>query len=432
MVEFTHIREIFSKKYAGKEVSVRGWIHRKRSSGGVQFLVLRDSTGIIQAALKKENIPDNAWKDADKTLLESAVTVKGVVKEDKRAPGGYELQANAFSVISFSEPFPITEHQSTELLLDLRHLWLRSQKLTNIMKVRQHLVNYLREYFYSHGFWEVAPPIITQAGCEGGSTLFKLKYFEEDAYLTQSAQLYNEVFITALEKIFVLAPSFRAEKSRTVKHLAEYWHLEAEEAFYNNQDNMKLQEELVSYACQKLAKNHADLLEFFKVKPERLAKVSPPFKRMNYDDAIDFLVKKGVKKKWGDDFGAEDEEVLTVGLEKPMFIYNYPKRGRAFYMRVNPDNPRTVLNADMQAPNGHGELIGGSERIWEYEELMKRIKEEKLDVRSYQWYIDLRKYGSVPHSGFGLGIERLLKWVLNLDHIRDAVPFPRTINRVYP
>ncbi|MCX6776205.1 MAG: asparagine--tRNA ligase [Candidatus Micrarchaeota archaeon] len=432
MTEFTQIGKILSGKYVGRDVSVRGWIYRKRSSGGVQFLVLRDSTGTMQVAIKKENVPEKAYHDADKALIESAVTAKGVVKEDGRAPGGYELQVTEFSVISFSEPFPITEHQSTELLLDLRHLWLRSQKLTNIMKVRQYLVNYLREYFFSQGFWEVAPPIITQAGCEGGSTLFEFKYFDDTAYLSQSAQLYNEVFITALEKIFVLAPSFRAEKSRTVKHLAEYWHLEAEEAFYHNEDNMKLQEELVSYACQKLAKNHADLLEFFKVKPETLAKVSPPFKRISYDDAIDFLVKKGIKKTWGDDFGTEDEEILTSGIEKPMFIYNYPKGGRAFYMKVNPENPKTVLNADMQAPNGHGELAGGSERIWEYDELMKRIKEEKLDVKSYQWYIDLRKYGSVPHSGFGLGIERLLKWVLNLDHIRDAVPFPRTINRVYP
>jgi asparaginyl-tRNA synthetase len=432
MTEFIQIEKIFSGKYVGKEVNLRGWIHRKRSSGGVQFVVLRDSTGIIQVAIKKGNIPENAYNDADKALIESAITVKGVVKEDKRAPGGYEIEAKEVSVISFSEPFPITEHQSTELLLDLRHLWLRSQKLTNIMKVRQYMVNYLREYFFSQGFWEVAPPIITQAGCEGGSTLFEFKYFDDTAYLSQSAQLYNEVFITALEKIFVLAPSFRAERSRTVKHLAEYWHLEAEEAFYSNEDNMKLQEELVSYACQKLAKSHPDLLEFFKVKPEMLAKVLPPFKRMSYDDAIDFLVKKGVKKKWGDDFGAEDEELLTADLDKPVFIRNYPKEGRAFYMKINPENPKTVLNADMQAPHGHGELVGGSERIWEYDELMKRIKEEKLDTKSYQWYIDLRKYGSVPHSGFGLGIERLLKWVLNLDHIRDAVPFPRTINRVYP
>lgn len=432
MTEFTQIGKIFSGKHAGKEVNLRGWIYRKRSSGGVQFLVIRDSTGTMQVAIKKENVPEKAYADADKALIESAVMAKGVVKEDKRAPGGYELQVNDFSVISFSEPFPITEHQSTELLLDLRHLWLRSQKLTNVMKVRQHMISYLREYFYSHDFWEVAPPIITQAGCEGGSTLFEFKYFDDVAYLTQSAQLYNEVFITALEKIFVLAPSFRAEKSRTVKHLAEYWHLEAEEAFYHNEDNMKLQEELISHACQKLAKNHADLLEFFKVKPEILAKVSPPFKRISYDDAIDFLVKKGFKKKWGDDFGAEDEEILTADEEKPIFIYNFPKEGRAFYMKINPDNPETVLNADMQAPYGHGELVGGSERIWDYNELMQRIKDEKLDVKSYQWYVDLRKYGSVPHSGFGLGIERMLKWVLNLDHIRDAIPFPRTINRVYP
>ena len=432
MDAFIQIDRILARKYVGREVSIRGWIHRKRSSGGVKFIIIRDSSGIIQTAIKKEQVTPQSWEKAEKVLIESSVTARGVVKEDKRAPGGYEIQAKDFDVIQFSEPFPITEHQSTELLLDTRHLWLRSQKLTNIMKVRHHLVNYLREYFFSQGFWEVAPPIITKAGCEGGSTLFHLKYFEDDAYLTQSAQLYNEAFITSLEKIFVLAPSFRAEKSRTVRHLAEYWHLEAEEAFYNNEDNIKLQEELVSFACKKLAKEQKELLEFFGRKSEELNRVEPPFKRMSYDEALDYLAKKGVKKEWGEDMGAEDEKVLTADLKKPLIIYNYPKKAKAFYMRLNPDNPETVLNNDMLASEGHGEIIGGSERIWDYDELMQRIKEEKLNVKNYEWYLDLRKYGSIPHSGFGLGIERILKWILNLEHIRDAVPFPRTINRVYP
>ncbi|MCX6778113.1 MAG: asparagine--tRNA ligase [Candidatus Micrarchaeota archaeon] len=429
---FTSISEILGGKKTG-EVAIRGWVYRKRSSGGMHFVVVRDSTGVIQCAVKKDVVDAKSFENAEKVFIESSVIVNGEVKEDNRAPGGYEIQAKQFELVHLGEAFPIAKDQSVEFLLDTRHLWLRSQKLTNIMKARDYIVRYLREFFYNKGFRELSPPIITRAGCEGGSTLFKLDYFGKEAYLTQSGQLYNEAFITAFEKVFILAPSFRAEQSRTVRHLCEYWHLEPEMAWYSQEDNMKLQEEMVEEVCQRMASEHADLLKELGLEPDRLKKVKAPFPRIDYEELIPKMHELGFKKfKWGDDLGSDEEAALTKELEKPIFIHNFPKGMKAFYMREDPEKPGTVLASDLQAPGGHGELIGGSERIWEMDELLARMREEKLRIEDYQWYVDLRRYGSVPHSGFGLGIERLVKWMLNLDHIRDAIPFPRVINRVYP
>ncbi|PIO05889.1 asparagine--tRNA ligase [Candidatus Micrarchaeota archaeon CG08_land_8_20_14_0_20_59_11] len=407
----------------GEAVTIRGWIYRTRSSGGVAFVVVRDSTGVMQCAVKKGA---KGFDDAVKALIESSITVTGTVKKDGRAPGGYELQATDFRVTHFSETFPITKDQSTEFLLDVRHLWLRSQHLTNMLKARHFIVKYLREFFDEQGFWEISPPIITKSGCEGGSTLFSLDYFGEKAYLTQSGQLYNEAFITALEKVFILAPSFRAEKSRTVKHLTEYWHLEEEAAYFDNEDNIRLQEEMISYAAQTFARKNTDLLVHFNRKPEELLVVEPPFERMSYEEAI-----KKCGLKYGDDFGAPDEVTLTKELDKPLFVKNFPKEMKPFYMAIAPDG-KHALNSDLLAPRGHGEIIGGSQREWEYDKLVSRMKAEGLNMKDYEWYLDLRRYGSVPHSGFGLGVERLVKWMLNLEHIRDAVAFPRVINRAYP
>ncbi|HQT44387.1 MAG TPA: asparagine--tRNA ligase [Candidatus Micrarchaeota archaeon] len=354
------------------------------------------------------------------------------MREDSRAPGGFELTCDKIGVICQGEAFPIAKDQSTEFLLDTRHLWLRSQKLTNVMKARHYMLGLLREFFEKEGFFEVAPPIITKAGCEGGSTLFEVDYFGDKAYLTQSSQLYAEIYITALEKVYVLAPSFRAEPSRTVRHLAEYWHLEPEMAFYSNAMNMELQEKMIAYVANNLASRHAGIVKACGQDPAYLASIKAPFERMPYTKAIEVVNANGGKMAWGEDFGADEEALLTKGKTMPVFVHNFPKKIKSFYMRPDPENPETVLNSDMIAPFGHGEIIGGSERIWEYDYLLQRIREENLDVKNYQWYLDLRKYGSVPHSGFGLGIERLVKWMLNLDHIRDAIPFPRTINRVYP
>ena len=429
---FTPISEILSGKYAGQPVSIRGWVHRARSSGGLAFVVMRDSTGIIQCAVKKGVASDAAFEAAKGVFIESSCTVSGTPKKDERAPGGWEIGSSDFEVIHQGKPFPIAKDQSIEFLMDTRHLWLRSQKLTKVMKLRDYATRSLRNFFNERGFFECVPPIITKSACEGGSTLFQLDYFGSPAYLSQSGQMYAEVYMTALEKVYILAPSFRAEPSRTVRHLAEYWHLEPEMAFYNQKMNMQLQEEMIVHVCHDLGKNHADLLTDIGRDPEKLLAVRGPFPRISYEKAIEKCKELGCKIEYGQDLGADEEAVLTKDAAQPIFIHNHLKAFKAFYMREDPNAPGTVLSADLLAPEGHGEIIGGSERIWDKDELLARMNEQNLPLADYQWYLDLREYGSVPHSGFGLGIERLSKWMFGLDHIRDAIPFPRTINRVYP
>ncbi len=429
---FKHISDVLKEK-EGEKVSIRGWVYRERTSGNIHFLVIRDATGVLQCAVKKDKVDEKSWATAEQAYIESSIEITGTTKKDARAPGGLELQAERVVLVSKGEPFPISKDLSDEFLLDVRHLWLRSQKITNIMKARHHIVNYLREFFDKEDFYELAPPIITKSQCEGGATLFEMDYFGEKAYLTQSSQLYAEVFIFGLEKVYVLAPSFRAEKSRTVRHLAEYWHLEPEMAWYDQEMNMRLQENMVEYVVQKMVKEHSELLEACGRNPEELKKVRVPFPRMDYEDAIAKVNELGGKIEYGQDFGADEEAILTKELDVPLFVHHFPKEIKAFYMREDPKKPGTVLNDDLLAPRGHGEIIGGSERIWELDELLTRMKEFGLDPNGdMKWYVDLRRYGSVPHSGFGLGIERLTKWILNLDHIRDAIPFPRTITRCYP
>jgi len=429
----TNIGRIFAEKMEGKEVALRGWVHRHRSSGNMVFAVIRDPSGIIQATIKKDKVSEKDWKDANDAYVESSLTLTGVVKKDERAPGGCEIQVSGFSLISRGEPFPVAKDLSEEYLLDIRHLWTRSQKMSAIMKARHHIVNYLREFLdEKEGFYEIAPPIITKSGCEGGSTLFEMDYFGEKAYLTQSSQMYAEVFIFGLGKVYVFAPSFRAEKSRTIRHLAEYWHLEPEMAFYDHEMNMKLQESMLAHVVERMVKGHPELLTACGRDPQDLAKVVAPFPRMEYKDAVEKVNELGGKMEFGEDFGADEEALLTKETDVPLFVHKYPKAIKAFYMKEDPKDPDLVLNDDLLGPRGHGELIGGSERIWHYDELMARMKEQDLRMEDYQWYVDLRRYGSVPHAGFGLGVERLVKWMLNLDHIRDAIPFPRTINRCYP
>ncbi|MFA6908223.1 MAG: asparagine--tRNA ligase [Candidatus Micrarchaeia archaeon] len=430
--DFTKIGSILDGSHNNQAVKVRGWVHRSRTSGGLAFIVVRDSSGTMQCAVKKDAVGETAFAAASGAFIESSIMLEGTVKEDKRAPGGFELSASKFEVICQGEPFPIGKDQSTEFLLDVRHLWLRSQKLTHIMRARDHITRYLREFFFTGGFYEVAPPIITRSACEGGSTLFELNYFGSPAFLSQSGQLYSEAIVAALEKVFILAPSFRAEPSRTIRHLAEYWHLEPEMAFYSQKMNMELQEKMIEFVCQKMANEHADLLTAVGRDPADLLLVKAPFERLPYEKAIPRLQELGFKIEWGQDVGADEEFALTKDTKIPIFLHNHPKDFKAFYMREDPAKPGTVLSADLLAPQGHGEIIGGSERIWEYDELAARMKEQKMREEDYKWYVELRKYGSVPHAGFGLGIERLVKWMLNLDHIRDTIPFPRVINRVYP
>ncbi|MDI6916409.1 MAG: asparagine--tRNA ligase [Thermoplasmatales archaeon] len=427
---FTAIKNILAGKYENQEVNVRGWIYRTRSSGKLAFITIRDSSGIIQVTIAKENVPAKDFESATKALIESSAAVKGVVAKDKRAPGGYELRAKSFEVTGNADVFPITEHQSEELLLDNRHLWIRSRELVNAMKVKASLLKYCREWFNENNFYEVTPPTITPSACEGGTTLFEFNYFDKKAYLSQSAQLYLEALIYSLERVWSLTPSFRAEKSKTRRHLAEYWHLEAEEAWVNHEENMKIQEKLISHVCQKLAKEDKDELVFFKREPGTLKNIEPPFERIKYESAVKILKDKGFNFNYGMDFGTKEESALCSDIEKPVFITNFPKTVKPFYMKEADE--KTYLCADLLAPEGYGEIIGGSERETDYNKLVERMKEQNMNMKDYEWYLDLRKYGSVQHSGFGLGLERIIRWLCKLEHIRDAVPFPRTINRVYP
>jgi len=429
---FVSISHLLGGTLEGKTARLRGWIHRTRSSGKLCFVTVRDSTGIVQVTVAKDSVPPQDFEDAKKALIESSVQVEGVVARDPRAPGGFELRASGFRVLGPSENFPITEYQSEEHLLNYRHLWIRSQQLTQIMKVKATALSAAREWFDHNGFYEVTPPILTSNACEGGSTLFEVKYFGEKAFLSQSAQMYLEAIMYSLENVFALPPSFRAERSRTTRHLAEYWHLEGEEAFVGNEGNMRIQEELVSAMVTSCAKRNAAELKALGRDPAGLLGMVPPFKRLDYGDAVRKLNEKGIDFAWGGDLGTNEERVLVEGEEKPVFVVNYPKEVKAFYMRENPDDTRTYLCADLLAPEGYGEIIGGSEREIDVGKLIERLKAQNIPLEPYQWYLDLRRFGSVQHSGFGLGIERLLRWVCKQEHIRDTIPFPRTINRISP
>ncbi|MCD6549843.1 asparagine--tRNA ligase [Candidatus Micrarchaeota archaeon] len=418
----------------GKDVWLRGWVYRIRSSSNYVFVILRDVNGIVQCIVTKNEVDRDTWERANGLYIESSFLVKGEVVKDERAPTGYEIHVKELYPVCVGEPFPISKDLSTEFLLDVRHLWVRSRRLTDIFKVRHYTLIYLREFFNKEGFFEIPPPIITKNACEGGSQVFQVDYFGEPAYLSESGQLYAEAFIYSHEKVYLYAPSFRAERSRTVRHLAEYWHLEPEAAWMFHDDNIRLQERMIEHVIRRLVENHGPLLEKLGRSPDSLKEIRAPFPRITYDEMVDVLNKKGLRFKWGDDPGADEEKALTQDYDVPLVIERYPRDTKAFYMKVDPDDERYVLNDDVLAPQGHGEIIGGSERIWDLEELIDSMKRFGLDPENpaYKWYVDLRRYGSVPHSGFGLGIERFLKWILNLDHIRDAIAFPRTINRVYP
>jgi asparaginyl-tRNA synthetase len=419
-------------------ITIKGWIYRKRSSGGKIFAIIHDQTGTLQCVIDRGVVKGPEWESIDRAHLESSIIVNGSLRADERAPGGIEMDVKELVVLHSGEQFPITEYQSTEFLLDVRHLWLRSQKMTAIMRARSYIFRYAREYLDKNGFYEITPPLITKAGGETGADMFELNYFGEKAYLTESSQLYAEAMVPVLQKVYSFAPSYRAEKSRTIKHLAEYWHLEPEIAYADWKASMKTAEKLVCHIANRVASRNDDLLKVLDVNKDSLLKVKPPFKRITYEKALSILNEKGLERKWGDDFGVEDERLLTEHEERPIFVYWFPKELKPFYMPVNPKDPRTVLCADMLAPHGHGEIVGSSERIWKLDDLLARLKEVeeakgvKINTQNYAWWIDLRRYGSVPHAGFGMGMERVIKWLLNLDHIRDAIPFPRTINRIMP
>lgn len=431
--DFVSIKSIFGEGVEGREVRVRGWVYRKRVVGKKAFVVLRDASGVVQCVVEKEGVDERTWSQVEEAGIESAVKVAGVVRRDARAPGGYEIRVRRFELVSKAEDFPIKGGEGVDYLLDLRHLWLRSRKLTAVMKIKHTVLKALREYYLERGWWEVTPPILTTSAVEGGATLFPVDFFGEKAYLSQSAQLYLEVLVFSLEKVWALTPSFRAERSRTRRHLYEYWHFEAEAAWMGFEDMMKVVEDTVAHVVRRVLEENGEELSILGRDVGALEKaLATPYPRITYDEALEILKRKGMSVRWGDDLGADEERVLTECFETPFFITHFPKQVKSFYMKVDRSRPDVVLGFDLLAPEGYGEVVGGSEREDDYERLLGRILEEGLNPREYSWYLDLRRYGSVPHSGYGLGVERLVMWIAGLEHIRDATPFPRFRDRLYP
>jgi asparaginyl-tRNA synthetase len=426
------ISEVY--KYEGKEVKIGAWLANKRSSGKIAFLQLRDGTGFIQGVVVKSEVAEEVFQQAKSITQESSLYVTGTVTKDERSPLGYELQVNGIEVIHHATDYPITpKEHGTEFLMDHRHLWLRSKRQHSVMKIRNEIIRATYEFFNEQGFSKVDPPILTGSAPEGTTELFHTKYFDEDAYLSQSGQLYMEAAAMALGKVFSFGPTFRAEKSKTRRHLIEFWMIEPEMAFYEFEDNLKVQEEYVSYIVQSVLKNCQIELKALNRDVAKLEKIQAPFPRISYDEAIKFLHEKGFEDiQWGDDFGAPHETAIAESYEKPVFITHYPTTLKPFYMQPAPDRDDVVLCADLIAPEGYGEIIGGSERIHDYDLLKQRLEEHGLPLESYNWYLQLRQYGSVPHSGFGLGLERTVAWISGVEHVRESIPFPRLLNRLYP
>lgn len=431
-MEHIDISEILNGK-EGK-TKIHGWLHNKRSSGGIQFLIVRDGTGFIQCTLIKNKIGEKSFDEIERLPAESAIEIEGIAKTDKRAPGGYEISVDKIGIVSKAEgDFPITKKKhGVDYLLDNRAFWLRSRKMFNVMTVRSKALEAAREWFKQNRFAEVQVPTIVGAAVEGGSTLFELKYFGKKAYLTQSWQLYGEAMIAAFGRCFTIAPSFRAESSRTRRHLTEYWHLEAEMPFCDFEQLIRIEEQLTTHIAHKVAKECEKELKELKRDPQYLLKIKTPFPRITCKEAIEMLQKDGIKIKYGTRLGADEEDTLAKHFSTPFFVTHFPKEVAAFYHKVDLEDPTLTLSADLYAPELGGELAGGGQRSDSVEELIKSIKEQKLNPEDYKWYLDLRRWGSTPHSGFGLGIERIVMWLCSLKHIRDAIAFPRLINRVYP
>ncbi|MGD6803316.1 asparagine--tRNA ligase [Rossellomorea vietnamensis] len=428
----TTIAEV--NKHVGEEVTIGAWLANKRSSGKIAFLQLRDGTGFIQGVVVKSEVEEEIFQKAKSITQETSLYVTGVIQEDTRSPFGYEMQVKSLEVIHEAVDYPITpKEHGTEFLMDNRHLWLRSRRQHAVMKVRNEIIRATYEYFNKEGFVKVDPPILTGSAPEGTSELFHTKYFEEDAYLSQSGQLYMEAAAMALGKVFSFGPTFRAEKSKTRRHLIEFWMIEPEMAFYEHEDSLKVQEEYVSHIVQSVLENCKLELERLGRDTSKLENIKAPFPRITYDDAVKFLQEKGFNDiEWGDDFGAPHETAIAESYDKPVFITHYPTSLKPFYMQPDPNREDVVLCADLIAPEGYGEIIGGSERLHDHDILSQRIEEHELDPEAYKWYLELRKYGSVPHSGFGLGLERTVAWISGVEHVRETIPFPRLLNRLYP
>jgi asparaginyl-tRNA synthetase len=422
------------REYVSRVVSVRGWVTHLRSSGKVAFIVVRDGTGVLQSVIVKNSVAPEIWERFQQLTVETSIAVTGEVRADARSPGGMEMSTTALEIIGTSpSDYPIQpKEHGVDFLLDHRHLWLRSRRQRAIARVRNELEQAIHDFFYERGFLRVDTPILTAAIGER-SGLFETEYFDEGtAFLAQTGQLYGEAAAAAFGKIYTFGPTFRAEKSKTRRHLTEFWMIEPEVAWNDSNDNMRLQEEFVSYLVQRALERCADELKEIERDTSKLESVVAPFSRIAYSEAVEILRRKGSSITWGEDLGAEDEALLVEDHDRPVFVFNYPKEAKAFYMKENPEDPRTVLCNDCLAPEGYGEIIGGSQREDDYDKLVERIKTEGLPLDAYAWYLDLRKYGTFTHAGFGLGLERTIAWICGTPHIREVIAFPRLMNRLWP
>jgi len=435
-------------EYEGIEVTIKGWLYNIRSSGKLMFPELRDGTGVIQGVVSKKSVSEQVWNDFEKLTQESSLIVTGLVTKHPKKENVFELQISGLEIVSIAEPYPITpKEHGIEFLMDRRHLWMRSPRQAAILRIRSEIIQSVRDYMYQNGFTLFDAPIFTPNACEGTSTLFSTQYFDlGTAYLSQSGQLYAESGALALGKVYTLGPTFRAENSMTRRHITEFWMMEPEMAYFNLNDDMNLIEDFLEYVVQRVIKNKRTELEFIGRDLSKLEKVKKPFPRISYSEAVEILHKKDIPLikntangeeqirpfPWGEDFGAPHEEAIVEDFDKPVMVHRWPSEAKAFYMKRDPENEKLVLGVDVLAPEGFGEIIGGSQREDNLALLEERIKQHELPLEEFDWYLDLRRYGSVPHSGFGLGIERMVSWLCNLEHIREAIPFARRPNRIRP
>jgi len=423
-------------KHVGEEVSLFGWLHQKRSSGKIQFLMIRDGSGYIQGVLMKNAVPPHVFAASDGLTHESSIRVTGKIREDSRAPSGYEMDLTNVEVVQEvpkEDPFPITpKEHGIEFLMDYRHLWIRSTRQRAILKIRHEIIKAVRDFFDDNGFTLCDTPILTPAACEGTTTLFEVGYFDEKAFLTQSGQLYSEATAAALGRVYTFGPTFRAEKSKTRRHLTEFWMVEPEVAYATLDDVMVLAEQMITFMVQRVLEKRQAELKTLERDIAKLENIKAPFPRLTYDDAVALLQKNGSEIQWGGDFGGGDETIISQQFDRPVMIHRYPTAIKAFYMEPDPQRPDVALCLDVLAPEGYGEVIGGGQRMSSYDLLAQRLKEHDLPREAFEWYLDLRKYGSVPHAGFGMGIERAVTWLCGLEHVRETIPFPRMLYRLKP
>ncbi|GBG57068.1 asparagine--tRNA ligase [Sporomusaceae bacterium FL31] len=420
-------------QYIDQEVTVEGWLHNVRSSGKIAFLIVRDGSGLMQGVTVKKDVGETIFAEAKKLTQESAIKLTGIIHEEPRSVGGYEMQVTGLEIVSIAQEYPITNKEhGVEFLSERRHLWIRAPKQVAVLRVRSEIEHAIRDFFYERDFVLADAPIITPAACEGTTTLFELDYHGEKGYLSQSGQLYNEATAMALGRIYCFGPTFRAEKSKTRRHLMEFWMVEAEMAYCDMDANIKLQEEMIYYVIQRVLAKCSNELTILERDITKLADITLPFPRISYTEAVEILKENGEDFPWGEDFGAPHETIISNHFNAPVFVHRYPTEIKAFYMKPDSDNPKVVLGADLLAPEGYGEIIGGGQRLDNLELLEQRIKDHQLPMEAFEWYLDLRRYGSVPHAGFGLGIERTVAWLCGLDHVRETIPFPRLLHKMYP